>query len=320
MRLTGVILAAGEGRRLGALGEARSKACLPLLGRPLLHHHLDLLVSMGADDAVIVVGHLPDQVREAASSFSGGPLAISYAEQRERRGIAQALTCARAGVPEGMVVILGDTYFWRGDLADPVARLRTGDVDAVLSIRQEPDPERIRRECTVRYTPEGRLLEIREKPPEPFNDLKPCGMYFFAPAIWQAIERTPPSALRGEVEITDSIQTLVDMGCRVGRADSVRWDTNMNVPSDVLRTNLVELRRRGLNRWLDPTAQLGDGCLVERAVIGAGATVGAGCQLSRVVVLGGTDIPAGTHAEDAVLGPGYRLEAPLPADEAEFQP
>lgn len=320
MGFTGVILAAGEGRRLGALGAALPKACLPLLGRPLLHHQFDLLGAMGIDDVALVIGHRGEQVRAAAEAYEGRALTLSFARQAERRGIAHALTCARPVVPDAMVVILGDTYFWPGDVVDPVERLGSGALDAVLSVRREPDPDRIRRECTVRYSAAGLLLAIKEKPAEPWSDLKPCGMYFFSPTIWEAIERTPPSALRGEVEITDSIQTLVDLERRVGRADSVRWDTNMNVPADVLRTNLVELRRRGLDRWVDATASVAADASLDRAIVGAGATVGAQAQLTRVVVLEGATVAAGTVASDLLIGPGYTLEAPLPKDDAEFQP
>ncbi len=310
--VTGVILAAGEGRRMGPLGAGRAKACLPVVGRPLLHHHLDLLTAMGVRDVVVVVGYRAAEVIAAARAYRPGVdgLAIRFAEQPERRGIAHALERARGLVGARFVVVLGDTFFVPDDLgAGPrlMASDPTGRLAAVLSIRREPDPDAIRRECSVRFDDGGRLLEIREKPAEPFNDLKPCGIYFFDRRIFDAIARTPPSALRGEVEITDAIQGLVRLGHDVGRAATVRWDSNLNVPADLLRSNLAELERRGEASWVAPGAGVHPGARLERAVVCAGARVEAPARLVRALVLEGAVIDREETYEDAIVGGGFVL-------------
>lgn len=310
--VTGVILAAGEGRRMGPLGVERAKACLPVVGRPLLHHHLDLLTAMGVRDVVVVVGFRAAEVIAAARAYAPGVdgLALRFVEQRERRGIAHALEQARDLVGERFVVVLGDTFFVPDDLAAGLRLMAadpSGRLAAVLSIRPEPDPAAICRECSVRFDDGGRLLEIREKPAAPFNDLKPCGIYFFDRRIFEAIACTPPSALRGEVEITDAIQGLVRLGYDVGRAATVRWDSNLNVPADLLQSNLVELARRGASSWVAPEASVHPGARLERAVVCAGARVEAPARLVRTLVLEGAVVDRAEPLEDAIVGGGFAL-------------
>ncbi len=300
---TGVILAAGQGRRMGRIGLDRAKPCLPVGNRPLLHHHLDLFAQMQLETAVIVVGFRAEAVVAVANAHPAvrsGSIQLRFVEQEHRGGIAHALRLTREVVHEHLVVVLGDTYLVPGDLRAPL-ELLTGQggppFAAVLSVRREEDPEAIRRECSVRFDGAGRLLEIREKPERPFNDLKPCGLYFFDRRIFAAIDRTVPSPLRGEVEITDAIQELVSMGELVGQASAVAWDVNLNTPADLLLANLAELRRRGEERLLGHDAQVHEDAVLERVVIGDRARVLAPARLIDCLVL-----------DDAVLAEPVRLQ------------
>ena len=318
---TGVILAAGEGRRMGSLGERYAKACLPVCNRPLLHHNLDLLAGMGIRDVVVVVGYREADVREAVATHgssgragelagdpAAGPMRFRFVRQAERRGIAQALMLTRDLVGERLAVMLGDTYFI------PDAPERAGqrlaaepDLAAVLSVRRVADPELIRNECTVRFDARGRIAEIREKPSQPFNDLKPCGLYFFRRSIFEAIERTPPSALRGEVEITDAIQALVEEGLHVGQAPTIRWDCNLTTPSDLLRCNLAELDRRGLSAAVADGAHLHPGARLERSVVGRGARVERAARLRCALLLEDAVVREAGPVERCVLGADFAL-------------
>ena len=287
---TGVILAAGEGRRMGGLGAVWAKACLPVCNRPLVHHHLDLLNEMGVSEVVIVVGYRGPEVMAAAAeheTVKSGALSITRVEQPERRGIAHALLCAKPLIRDHMVVVLGDTYFVPEALNRPISMLSGSGapLGAVLTVRRERDPKQICRECTVRFDGAGHLLRIQEKPDTPFNDLKPCGMYFFGPRIWDAINQTPPSALRDEVEITDAIQTLVDLGIAVGHAPTVSRDVNINVPRDLLAANLLELSRRGESVDVHPSAEVSADAVLDQVVVGPEAYLGPGVELSRALVL-----------------------------------
>ena len=301
---------------MGGLGAVWAKACMPVCNRPLVHHHLDLMLEMGVNEVVVVVGYRGQEVMIAAAEHQAvlsGELTLTSVEQSERRGIAHALLCAKQVIRDHMVVVLGDTYFVPEALTRPISMLSAsvGGLGAVLTVRRETDPKQICRECTVRFDDQGHLVRIQEKPETPFNDLKPCGMYFFGPRIWDAINQTPPSALRDEVEITDAIQTLVDLGIPVGRAPTFSRDVNINVPRDLLAANLLELSRRGEAVDIHASAEVSAEAQLDQVVVGPNATIGPKVALSRALVLPGTvlNVPV-THPDDlAIYG---RLFQPAP--------
>jgi len=312
-QFTGVILAAGAGRRMGAIGEALPKACLPLGHSPLIHHHLDLLRAQGVRRVVVVVGYKNEAIRDAVKSY-GSPAdfdSIEFVEQHKRLGIAHALLKVEGLVPENMIVILGDTYFIPDRLGEPLELFEAAGapgLGAVLSVRKEPNPAQIRKECSIRLDAEGCLVEIKEKPQTPFNDMKPCGMYFFSNAIFDAIRQTPASELRNEVEISDSIQTLVNSGRAIRCAHTVAWDMNLNTPAELWWCNQVELRRRGGGSWVGARVELDPAAVVEDSVLGNDIQVGAGVTLSRCLVLDDTRLHEPTRYRDAVLAYGAVVE------------
>ncbi len=303
-RVTGVILAAGQGSRMRPYA-AGPKACLPVCNRSLLGYQLDLLAGLGIEDVIVVVGHLAEQVEHEARTSCPAGLALRFVVQRERRGIAHALWQVRGLVAEHLVVLLGDTYLVPGNPGAGLAGL--AERAAVLSVRREPSPARIRQECSVRFDANADLVQIQEKPAQPFNDLKPCGLYFFTAAIFDAIAETPPSALRGEVELTDALQRLVDSGYRVGRADAVRWDRNLNTPEDLLACNLAELRRRHRSAMVHPTACVDPSAVLDNVVVGRLARIAAGTRLRNTVLLSRAVVGPGRQVTDALVAPGVQF-------------
>jgi dTDP-glucose pyrophosphorylase len=315
--VTGIVLAAGEGHRMGPLGQTVPKVCLPVGNRPLIASHLAMLEAMGVRRVVVVVGHLAGAVAASIGAFRPAGMVVELVEQPVRRGIADALARTRPLVGAHLVVVLGDTHIVPGDLGAGLRRLvedPTGRLAAILSVRHEADPDRIRRECTVRFDGDD-LVEIEEKPAVPFNDLKPCGLYFFSEAVFAAIEETPPSSLRGEVEITDAIQTLIRSGWSVGRCSAVRWDTNLNTPDDLLAANVAEVSGRGIESIVDPSAVVDPSARLSRVVVGARARVAAGADLTDSLVLPDAEVGPGTD-RSTIFAPGIRIavaDPPQPA-------
>jgi glucose-1-phosphate thymidylyltransferase len=304
--LTGVILAAGVGSRMQPYAPG-PKASLPVCNQPLVDHQLAIFARLGIRQVVVVVGHLGDQVAQVVRVGCPAEIELRFVEQPAPRGIADALWQARDYVGARMVVVLGDTYLVAGDLHAGLRGLEEQNdrpTAAVLSIRREPSAARIRQECTVRFDAGGSLERIEEKPTRPFNDLKPCGLYFFAPAIFEAIARTPPSALRGEVEITDALQLLVDSGYRVGRAAAVLWDRNLNTPADLLACNLAELRRRHLQVLLHPDAHVDASAVLHNVVVGDQGRIGPESRLTNVVLLPEASVGSAQSLSDALVTPG----------------
>jgi len=305
--VTGVILAAGKGRRMGRLGECFHKSCLPLCNRPLLATHLQLLSELGIREIVIVVGYKAETVEKVARSLVPKEILLRFVVQPEQKGIADALSCARDFIGEWMVLMLGDTHFVARDLRAGLLMLREnpGETDAVLSVRVVSDLDLIRNECTVRLDDRRRVLEIREKPATPWNNIKPCGVYFFSQRIFDAIAVTPPSPLRNEVEITDAIQTLVRQGGVVECASTIEWDNNLTCPADLLLSNLYELRRRGLNAIIGKDVDIHAGASLRDAVIGDEAAIDAPIAVKRTLVLEKARVGGSDTIQDCIVGQDF---------------
>jgi glucose-1-phosphate thymidylyltransferase len=306
-RVTGVILAAGQGRRMGQLGAYFNKSCLPVCNKPLLATHFQLLEEIGIRDIVIVIGYKGEAVEKVARSLVPKDAQLRFVVQPEQKGIADALSCARHCVGEWTVLMLGDTHFVATDLRVGLRMLHEnpGRTEAVLSVRTVSDLDLIRNECTVRLDDRGRLLEIREKPTTPWNDIKPCGVYFFSQRIFEAIAATMPSTLRNEIEITDAIQTLIRQGSVVECAPTIEWDNNLTRPADLLRSNLYELKRRGLNEMIGRDTDIHPGASLTDAVIGDEVVIEAPTAIERAMVLERVRVSGSDHFHDCIVGQDF---------------
>lgn len=313
--VTGVILTAGEGRRMGKLGNHLPKACLPLLTQPLLANNLRLLHEIGIRETVVVLGHHFDMVLEASRCHAPANMALRFIEQPKPVGIADALYRTRDLVGESIVLLLGDTHFVPHDLSLGL-RMLTGNGDgtvvaAVLSVRPVSDPTLIQKECTVQLDEDGCLIAIEEKPEKPLNNIKPCGIYFFSRRIFEAISKTPASAIRNEVEITDSIQTLVDLNYKVRCAQTVEWDNNLTYPIDLLISNLYELQRLGCSSIVGNNTEVHADAVLRETIVCDGARITAPARLEHSLVLANGRLEEPGIYEGCIIGPDFILHCDL---------
>ena len=301
-----VILAAGRGTRLGPVGGVWRKALLPVGPEPLLAHHMRSFAAIGTRRFVLVVDPEGGEIERVAGLVAaelGATVAVVV--QAEPHGIGHATLLARPHVGEApFVLVLGDTYYETRDLRSAAADVASGRRSAVLSVRVVADDALIRRECTIAIDDRGTVQAIVEKPREILSRWKPCGVYFFGPRIFAALEATPPSALRGEVELTDAIQVLVERDGNVGTRETVSLDLNVTFPADILEANRMWLRSQGLDTYVHPAARVAAPADLRHAVVSAGARVGAGARLDSVVVFPDAALPAGATVEGALVVPG----------------
>jgi glucose-1-phosphate thymidylyltransferase len=302
----GAILAAGGGSRIRPFSELTPKPLLPLLDRSLLGWQIERMREVGIEEITVVIGHLGELVRRALGDGEAYGVRLSYVEQADAQGIAHAVSLLEGVVRPPFLLQLGDIHFVADDFGKLLRLHGEPGVRAVLATKDEEDVEAIKRSFTVEAGPDGRVRRVVEKPREPRTRIKGCGQYVFDDSIFEAIRNTPRSELRGEYEITDAIQVLIDSGAEVRSAQVIREDLNMSTPADLLALNLLELARRGLPRFVAPDARIDPAAIVETSVVLDGARVAGGVSLQRCLVMPGEEVGPGEY-RDEILARGERI-------------
>ncbi|MBL8753002.1 MAG: NTP transferase domain-containing protein [Planctomycetes bacterium] len=291
--LMGVILAAGKGTRMRPFSEHWPKPILPVLGKPLMAYQLEMMQKLGIRDVVVVIGHLGHEVVRALGDGSKWGVNIKYVEQEEMLGIAHAVSRLESHVTRPFFLFLGDIFFVTENLGSMLDRFQKGKLGGVLACKREPNLEAIKRNFVVLTDANGVVHRVIEKPRHPRTDLKGCGIYLFDQAFFDAVRRTPRTAMRNEYEITDSIQIFLDDGYKVEAAEVVKADMNVSYPADLLELNLLLLAQSGKAEWVADDVKVGHGSKLVRSVAMAGADVGEGCELTECLLFPGARVPAG---------------------------
>jgi dTDP-glucose pyrophosphorylase len=288
--LVGVILAAGKGTRIYPFSAELPKPILPVCNRPLLSYQLEILRRLGITEVIIVIGHLGHAIVSALGDGSQWGVSVRYVEQRETLGMAHAVGKLEPHIRSPFLLLLGDIYFSTRDMRPMIDRVLAGEVNACLASKIESDPEMIRRNFAIIADQDGRVRRVIEKPRYVRSTVKGCGLYMFDQNVFDAIRRTPRTAMRDEYEITDSIQIMIDDGLRVYHSPVVDEDMNLTYPGDLLRLNRIELANRGLAALVADGVQLPDGMVVQGSVIGAGATFPVPIRLTNSLVFPGSQL------------------------------
>lgn len=290
--MKGVILAAGKGSRLYPVTYIVPKPLLPLANRPTMHYAFDRLKEMGVHDICIVVGENDEAMRSALGDGSEFGVNLSYVHQYEPHGLAHAVGFAKDFVgQDSFVLYLGDAIYDRS--FEPYARRFQESGCANLDIvKAVDDPTRF----GVANVAGDRIVKLVEKPKNPESNLAMAGMYFFGPELWSVLPDLKPSA-RGEYEITDAIQMLIDRGHTVlaGVYEGAWFDTG--TLDSFLETSAFLVNDGSL---VDPAAKV-RGQVGKKVVIGAGATVEC-ASIEDSVVLPGANVSVEGTIRHSVLG------------------
>ena len=284
----GVILAAGAGRRLGPLGEAYVKTLLPVANEPLIAHHLRLLHGLGVRRVLIVVGHHAAQVETALGTGEHYGLELQFIRQPQPLGSAHALGLARAHVRTPFLLTLGDYYFVAAEPQVMMRHLAKGE--SAIATKREPEARLVCEACAVETAVDGSVVGLVEKPAHPNTDLKGCGFYALVPEVFDAVNRTPRTALRDEYELTVSLDLFVRSGNRLYAEEIIDWDNNITRPEDLLRCNLEWLDRHDVRQLVGAKAFVDQRTELDRTVVGDGAVVRGVNRLRQVVVFPGADL------------------------------
>ncbi|MEV4456874.1 glucose-1-phosphate thymidylyltransferase [Microbispora sp. NPDC049633] len=284
-----LVLAGGSGTRLRPITHTRAKQLVPVANKPVLFYGLESIAAAGISEVGIVVGDTQDEIEAAVGDGSRFGLQASYLRQEAPLGLAHAVLIARDYLgDDDFVMYLGDNFIV-GGIESLVGRFRERRPSAQIMLTRVSDPRQF---GVAELAGDGRVVGLEEKPREPKSDLALVGVYLFTPAIHDAVAELKPS-WRGELEITDAIQWLIDAGHEVEPAViSGYWKDTGNV-ADMLEVNRLVLE--SLERRVDGDVE--DCELIGRVVVEAGASV----RRSRVV--GPVVVGAGTVVDRSYVGP-----------------
>ena len=235
-----LVLSGGEGSRLRPITHTSAKQLIPVAGTPILFHALEAIADAGITEVGIIVGQTAAEVRSAVGDGSRWGLQVTYIPQDAPLGLAHAVITAREFVQgQPFLMYLGDNVLLEG-LSRFVQEFERNRPDAQIFVARVPEPERF----GVAVLDGDRVVRLVEKPREYVSDLALVGVYLFGDSILEAADTLEPS-WRGEYEITEAIQWLVDHG-RTVRAEMVEgWWKDTGKPDDLLEANRMMLSVRG---------------------------------------------------------------------------
>lgn len=299
--MQGVILAAGKGSRLHPITIKRSKAMLPILGQPIVERVMEGLWDNGVEHFILVVS--PDDADIVTYFTDESPLRghVTFVEQSERLGMAHALRQAAPHIQGTFVLSACDNLVSREHIGELIASHRAAPSrQATLSLMRVP-PELISRTGIVALR-QGRVTRIVEKPApeEAPSDVASLPLYVFAPDILEYLPHVPLSP-RGEYELQDAIQMLIDAG---GEVRGVLTDSRLTLTdaSDLLAINRHYLLNGDLRPHLAPYTVGPNTQLVTPLRIEPGTTIGADCVIGpRVYIERECTIGSNATIRDAVV-------------------
>jgi len=300
-----VVLCAGEGSRLRPLTFSKPKHLLPVAGTPILGHVLETLAAAGLDEVALVVGHRPEAVQRYVGDGSQWRLNVTYITQEQPLGLADAISQAREFVgTDPFIVYLGDNLLEDG-ISDFVTDFVAGDAQASLLLKEVEDP---RRYGVVVLDDQQRVVRLEEKPADPPSNLAIVGVYAFTAAIFDAIAHTKPSA-RGELEITDAIQYLVEHKASVtARVMTGFWE-DAGEPKALLRANRKYLDlitgemqgRVSADSVIEGEVRIGKGTRIVNSRIVGPCLIGQNCVIENSTLLSYVMIGDGCAIDDSLL-------------------
>lgn len=302
-QLIGVILAAGKATRMWPFSARYPKPILPVCNKPLIEYQIMEMKGLGITEILIVIGHLGFEISRSLGDGRQYGIRIRYIDQRETIGIAHAVGQLEEYIDRPFLMFLGDIFFEVRDLDLMVQALNEG-ANAVLAVRDDENPDAIRRNFAVVLNEKGVVKRVIEKPRHAPNRLKGCGLYLFDPHIFDAIRRTPRTAARDEYEITEAIQVLIDDGFEVRIAEVVSFDINVTFPCDLLASNLRQLRRQNVTRVVGDGTQLGMAeSDIVRSVIGENVRVAKVPYIRNSLIFSDTVINVDAPIENMIFTP-----------------
>jgi glucose-1-phosphate thymidylyltransferase len=288
--LKGLILSGGAGTRLRPITHTSAKQLVPVANKPVLFYGIEALVDAGVTKiGIIIAPETGDEIRAAAGDGSAFGAEITYILQDEPAGLAHAVLTAEEFIGgSSFVMYLGDNLLADG-LRGLVATFREAEPDALILLTPVSDPEHY----GVAELDGERIVRLVEKPKDPPSNLALVGVYLFQPAIFEAARTLEPS-WRGELEITEAIQKLIEDDHTVQSEVVSGWWKDTGQLADMLEANRLVLE--------DVETRI-EGEVDEDSRVEGRVVIEAGAVVNDSVVRGPAVIGAGARIESAYVGP-----------------
>jgi glucose-1-phosphate thymidylyltransferase len=284
-----LILSGGRGTRLRPITHTSAKQLVPIANKPILFYALESVVSAGITEIGLVVGDTEAEIRAAVGDGSRWGARISYIPQPAPLGLAHAVKIAQPFLQaEPFVMYLGDNLVLDG-IATFVKRFGEVRPDALILLSRVKSPERF----GVADLRDGQVVRLVEKPEHPASDLALVGVYLFTSRIFEAVNAISPSA-RGELEITDAIQWLIDHRARVEPHIVEGWWKDTGRLEDMLEANRI---------ILEALSPRNDGSVLGTSQIIGKVAIEAGAQITDSIVRGPAIIGRDCRIANAYIGP-----------------
>ncbi len=287
--MKGLILSGGKGTRLRPLTYTAAKQLVPVANKPVLYYAIEDLVASGITDIGIIVGDTAEQIRAAVGDGSRFGAHVTYIPQDRPGGLAHAVGIARDFIgDERFVMYLGDNFIREG-IAPLVRVFEQSAANACILLYRVPNPQ----DFGVAVLDGDRVVRLEEKPRQPQSDLIIVGVYMFDHHVFEAVDNIAPSA-RGELEITDAIQWLVDRGHYVQPHILEGYWIDTGKMEDMLEANrlVLEIMKPRVTGTVDAASQLTGLVVVEE-----------GAEIVNSVLRGPLIIGAMTRVIDSYVGP-----------------
>jgi glucose-1-phosphate thymidylyltransferase len=336
--MKGVILAGGRGTRLRPITHTGPKQLIPVANKTVLEYAVEDMKEVGIDEIGVVLGNLGrEEIQELLGDGSDYGVDITYIVQGNPLGLAHAAGCARDFVgDDDFVMYLGDNMLKQG-IVDLVESYESGDYDAGIALQEVDNPTQF---GVADVDEDGNVVALVEKPDDPPSNLALIGIYIFSPAIFDAIEVIEPS-WRGELEITDAIQRLLNDGNAVDSQVIEGWWKDTGKPEDIIEANRLVLDEQegGVEGTVEEGAEvvgyidlhedavIEDGAVVRGPVsigegtviksdtyVGPYTSIGAGSvvenvQIENSVIIGESRITTSGKITDSLVGRGANIES-----------
>lgn len=287
-----IILSGGKGTRLRPLTYSGAKQLVPVANKPILFYCIENIIRAGIKDIGIIIS--PETGQEIKDTVGNGSLwdiNIQYLTQDVPGGLAHAIKTARNFLSDSsFVMYLGDNLI--GDGIDKfVEEFQNNAPEALILLKEVDNPKQF---GVAEVSKEGKVIRLIEKPDVPPSNLALVGIYIFSAKIHEAIEKIKPSK-RGELEITDAIQELINMGCNVESFVLSTWWLDTGKKDDLLTANAIVL-----DKWLKGNI---DGRVDGASKILGRVAVGEGSVIKGSTIRGPAMIGKNTEIENSFIGP-----------------